>query len=94
MKNARIAAHSMLARADYPGEVLTGVPVVELKGNAEAAVLCHRGVIAYDESRVVVASSLGPVTIQGEKLRIFRMNRERVVLQGKIRGVSLGEALC
>ncbi|MBR6119389.1 MAG: hypothetical protein IKQ04_03610 [Oscillospiraceae bacterium] len=92
MKQARIAAQRILAAADYPGEILTGVPVVELKGTAEAVVLGHRGVIAYEPQQLQIASSLGPVVIQGAELRIRRMNRERIVLLGKIRRVELPES--
>lgn len=90
MKQARAAVQRVLAAADYPGEILTGVPVVELKGTAEAAVLSHRGVIAYDPAEVRIASSIGAVVIRGAELSIRRMNRERIVLLGKIRQVELG----
>lgn len=89
MKQARIAAQKMLAAADYPGEILTGVPVVELKGSAEAVILSHRGVLAYDPAEVRIASVLGPVVVRGAELTIRRMNRERIVLLGKIRQVEL-----
>jgi len=92
VKQARTAAQRILAAADFPGEILTGVPVVELKGTAEAVVLGHRGVIAYEPAELRIASSLGPVVICGDELRIRRMNRERIVLLGKIRRVELPEA--
>ncbi len=94
MKNARSKAQSILAAADFPGEILTGVPVVELKGTAEAVVLRHRGVVAYGPEEVRIASSLGPVMVRGEGLTIFRMNRERIVLHGRIASVEMGEPSC
>lgn len=90
LKNTRSVAQKILNCADFPGEILTGVPVVELKGNAEAVVLNHRGVIAYDAESVRIASALGPVTVLGTNLQIRRMNRERIVLNGTIRRVELG----
>ena len=90
MKRARTAAQRILSSVDYPGEILTGVPVVELKGCAEAVVLNHRGVIAYDENQVRIASALGQVVVVGTGLRIRRMNRERIVLNGTIHRVELG----
>ena len=90
MKHARTRAQALLAAADFPGEILTGVPVVELKGNAEAVVIHHRGVIAYEETALRIASSLGPVQLTGSGLRIFRMNRERVLVHGEIRRVEIG----
>lgn len=90
LKEIRTVAQRILTCADFPGEILTGVPVVELKGGTEAVVLNHRGVIAYDESQVRIASVLGPVIVVGTGLRIRRMNRERIVLNGKILRVELG----
>ena len=88
--HARTVAQRILTFADFPGEILTGVPVVELKGGSEAVVLNHRGVIAYDENEIRIASALGPVTVAGSGLRIRRMNRERIVLNGTSRRVELG----
>jgi len=90
LKHARNMAQRILSCADFPGEILTGVPVVELKGVSEAVVLNHRGVIAYDENEVRIASALGPVLVLGTGLLIRRMNRERIVLNGTIRRVELG----
>ena len=90
MKQARTVAQGLLNAADFPGEILTGVPVVELKGRAEAVVIQHRGIVAYDEGEVRIASSIGPVTVSGAGLRICRMNRERIVLRGEIQWVRIG----
>lgn len=90
MKHARTFAQRILTCADFPGEILTGVPAVELKGASEAVILNHRGVVSYDEQEVRIASALGTVAVQGTGLRIRRMNRERIVLNGTIRRVELG----
>ena len=90
LKRVRIVAQRILSCADFPGEIITGVPVVELKGGSEAVVLNHRGVVSYDDQEVRVASALGPVSVIGAGLRIRRMNRERIVLYGTIHRVELG----
>jgi sporulation protein YqfC len=90
MKEARNRAQTLLSAADFPGEILTGVPVIEVKGMAEAVVLNHRGLIGYESSAIRIASAIGPVRISGEALTVFRMNRERIVVQGRIRRVELG----
>lgn len=94
MKQARQAIQSFLSAKDFPGEILTGTPVVEIKGSVEALVLNHRGILGYSDQEVSVASSLGVIRISGEKLSIFRMNRERIVLHGLIRSVRMGEKPC
>ena len=90
MGQTRRKLQTILNARDFPSEIFTGVPVVEIKGDGEAVVVCHRGVLAYGETRVRIASAIGPVVIDGENLQIYRMNRERIVLHGKISMVSIG----
>lgn len=94
MKQARTKTQALLTALDYPGEILTGVPVVEVKGMAEAVILNHRGVIGYDGGAVRVASAIGPLTVSGEGLQICRMNRERIVVRGRISAVTMEERPC
>ena len=93
MKRSRILAQAFLSSADFPGEILTGVPVVELKGTAEAVILSHRGIIAYDPATIRIATSIGTLTVLGTGLIIFRMNRERLTLHGEISGIQYGETV-
>ena len=90
MGQTRSRLQRVLSAGDFPAEILTGVPVVELKGGEEAVVICHRGVLAYGPEEVRVATAIGPLRILGRDLRIFRMNRERIVLHGRIRALELG----
>ena len=94
MKKIRTLTQDVLSAADFPGEILTGVPVVELKGQSEVVVISHRGLIGYDPQEVRIASSLGPIRVRGEGLNIFRMNRERIVLHGRAVSVELEDAKC
>ena len=80
----------ILSAADFPTEILSGIPVLEIHGDREATVIHHRGVLAYFESEISIASELGPISVQGEKLLIFRMNREQIVIHGCVRLVSIG----
>ena len=81
---------SVLSAADFPTEILSGIPVVEIHGDKEATVLHHRGVLAYGEDEIAIASDLGPVRVSGSKLVLFRMNRERIVIHGSVRAVTIG----
>ncbi|MBQ1371778.1 MAG: YabP/YqfC family sporulation protein [Oscillospiraceae bacterium] len=93
MKRSRIAAQAFLSSADFPGEILTGVPVVELKGSSEAVIISHRGIIAYDPAEIRVATAIGALAVYGEGLTIFRMNRERLTLHGRICKIEYGETV-
>ncbi len=94
MSKTRSIAQSLLNRADYPGEILTGVPVIEIKGVSETVILQHSGIIAYQRDAVKIASKLGVVVVSGENLEIFRMNRERIILHGTISRVEIGAQPC
>ena len=90
MAKGRRWVQTVLNAADFPAEILTGVPVVEIHGDSEAVVLNHRGVLCYDETQSAVASCLGPVRIRGGGLEIHRMDRGRIVIHGRVDRVELG----
>lgn len=95
MGNTRRMMHSILSAADFPGEILTGVPSIELNGDSEAEIVNHRGILSYSSEEICVGSVLGPVCLRGKDLMIFRMNRERVVIHGRVCCVLIGEGeLC
>ncbi len=90
MLQIRQSLQSFLSAADFPAEILTGVPVVVIKGTSEVEVIHHRGILRYEQNDVHAASSIGMVRLQGEGLTIVRMNRERIVLRGKVFQVAIG----
>lgn len=94
MKKARNYFQKILSEADFPGEILTGAPIVEIKGSTEAVVIRHRGIIRYDEDEIWAASSIGAIQIRGSKLNVVCMNRERIVVRGRIDSVLIGGAQC
>lgn len=91
MKTGNKLSGKLLRSVELPLELLSGIPVVEIKGGQEAVVIHHRGIDSYDEQEVRILSGSGPVRICGEKLRIGQMNRERIVIHGTVRSVQLGE---
>ena len=94
MKHVSSAAQELLYRADFPAEILTGIPVIEIKGRSEVVILSHRGILSYGETEIRVASKLGTITISGDSLRVHRMNRERIVLHGSVSLVRIGAEKC
>lgn len=78
-------------RLELPGEALLGDPCLELRGRSELTVLRHRGVIGYDAQCIRVATAIGMLCVEGQGLRIFRMNRESIVIYGRIDAVRTQE---
>lgn len=76
---------------DVPREVLTGDPMIEIKGFDQTVIIHHRGLLSYTETEICVATALGAVEIRGRGLKIGIMNRERIGLLGQISSVSIKE---
>lgn len=91
MKHSRRLFQELLSAADFPAELLTGVPVIEIKGDTDAVVIRHRGILSYGSDSVQIASSLGRITVRGRELVIYRMNRERIEIKGAVLAVCFGE---
>ena len=78
-------------RLDLPPEILTGDPIAELKGRGELCVQCHRGITAYSGSCICIATRTGALRVSGEGLQVLRMDRERIVVRGRIDALRYGE---
>ena len=89
MQGIRQIAQNILSAADYPTEILYGIPIIEIHGNQETIIIHHKGVLSYDESEIDVSTEIGTLHVCGSELFIFQMNRERIVIHGRIKSVSI-----
>lgn len=76
-------------RADLYGEILPGVPVVELAGDGRVLVERHRGVTEYSGERVCIELSYGSVSICGCGLELTRMSKDFLVIAGRIEEIKI-----
>ena len=72
-----------------PPEILSGLPVVELTGDAAVLIEQHRGISAYSEQTVCIKANFGTVCVEGEGLTIRMMDREKLIVYGMIRTLRL-----
>ena len=86
----KLAAAASMQLGIQP-ELLSGMPTVELSGNAAAAVEQHGGIRAYSEQEIGINTSLGTLWLRGDGLTIRLMNRERIIVYGRIDTVCFGE---
>jgi len=49
----------------------------------------HRGILAYESERVLLATRCGAIEITGENLRLSQVRTDALVVQGEIRHVEL-----
>ncbi len=79
--------------ADLHGEVLPGVPLVELAGENRVLIECHCGVTEYSTERISVKVKYGQVCICGCGLELTVMTKERLVISGRIDIIELNRRM-
>lgn len=74
---------------DLPGDVLGGLPRIELTGDGELRMENHRGILDYGSEEIHVSGGRLAVRIRGEGLELRAMNRTELLITGRIRSVEL-----
>ena len=74
---------------DLPGDVLAGLPHIELTGNRELRMENHKGILAYGEEEIRISGGKLEITVRGRGLELRAMNAGELLITGAIRGVDL-----
>lgn len=78
------------ARAlDLPGDVVAGLPRLELTGRGELRMTNHMGILAYGTEEICVSGGESVYTIRGRGLELGAMNASELMITGDITGVTL-----
>ena len=63
------------------------MPLVEICARKRILLENHHGILRYDVDKIVVKVCFGSVVIQGSKLKIAMISREKLVIAGVIDSV-------
>ena len=74
---------------ELPGDVVAGLPRVELTGDRELRMENHRGILAYGSDEIQIAGGRLVVKVRGENLELRAMNAGELLITGALRGVDL-----
>ena len=74
---------------DLPGDVVAGLPRIELTGSREVRMENHRGILSYGDDEICVSGGRLVVKVRGEKLELRSMNASQLLITGAIRAVEL-----
>ena len=74
---------------DLPGDVVAGLPRVELTGDRELRMENHRGILAYGSQEIQISGGRLVVKVRGEDLELRAMNAGELLITGTLRGVDL-----
>ena len=89
MNRAQKLLQQASERLDMPGQIMAGLPKVELTGFSKVTVEQHQGVMEYTEEAITVAVSIGRIRITGKGLSIRLMNRLFLMVAGDVANVEL-----
>lgn len=76
-------------QTDLQGELFPGQSLVELLGQGRVLIEGHRGIVEYSRERIAVKVSFGFVVVRGTCLCLRCMQRQQLVICGKIAGIDL-----
>lgn len=79
----------VLTKLDIPAESLTDAPRITISGGARVLVEGHRGLLEYADDRIAAAGPGCRILIKGENLGLVTMNRQELVVSGRLWAVEL-----
>ncbi len=74
---------------DLPGDVVAGLPRVELTGDRELRMENHKGILAYGSEEIHISGGKLIVKVRGDHLELKAMNASELRISGNIAGVDL-----
>ena len=72
------------------GELIPGIPIVEICGG-RLLIENHKGILKYDDCNLHVKIPEGVLRVWGENLKLLRMSKGKLIINGRICGVELRE---
>lgn len=76
------------AMLDLPGDVVAGLPRIELLGDREFRMEYHKGILAYGVQEIHISGGKLVVRVKGENLELRSMNPTELLITGRILGVE------
>ena len=90
MKKLRELPYELADKLELPEDVLLGSAKLTVTGGRSAVIENHRGVLEYTAERIVVAVPRGKVCLDGTGLRLTAMNKNELLVGGRIRNIEWG----
>ena len=90
MKKLRELPYELADKLELPEDVLLGSAKLTVTGGRSAVIENHRGVLEYTAERIVVAVPRGKVCRDGTGLRLKAMNKNELLVGGRIRTIEWG----
>ena len=73
---------------DLPGDVVAGLPRIQIVGCGEILIENHRGVTLYEKTEIHVGGEGMMIKLNGDGLSIAAMNARELLIRGRLFGVN------
>ena len=74
---------------DLPGDVVAGLPRIEIVGSRELRMENHKGILSYGGEEIHISGGRLIVKVRGANLELRAMNGSELLITGEIAGVDL-----
>ena len=74
---------------DLPGDVVAGLPRIELLGDRQFRMENHKGILAYGSDEIHISGGKLIVKVKGAELELRAMNASELLITGFISGIEL-----
>ena len=74
---------------ELPGDLVAGLPRIELTGDRELRMENHRGILAYGSEEIHISGGKLIVKVRGTGLELKAMNARELLITGTIFSVDL-----
>ena len=72
-------------------DVVLNLPMMHITGSERMLMENHKGLLEYGRNKIRVATTAGPVEIEGEDLAIRSVGKDDLLVTGRIRSVTMGK---
>lgn len=74
---------------DLPGDVVAGLPKLELTGSRELRMENHKGILAYGSEEIHISGGKWMIKVRGQGLELKAMTGSQLLITGEIAGIDL-----
>ena len=74
---------------DLPGEIVAGLPHIELTGSHQLRMENHKGILAYGSQEIHISGGKVVFKVRGEDLELKAMNASQLLITGDIAAIEL-----
>ena len=89
MQKERRFLERIVDEMDLTGEPIPGQSIVEIAGDSRVLIENHCGITQYDAEKFCVKVRFGHIAVCGCNLELSQMTRDRLVISGKIGGITI-----